>query len=249
MSRPDPLGAGSPAPRDRRRLVQDEIVRAAALCFREHGYRPTTLDAIAARAGISKVTLYHYVSSKEELLCQVFERTIESFRTGLRRIVEVDLPADETLRRILRYQVELLAGHLPFLTVFFSEESGLPPEMARRVARAKREYDRAIERVIRAGIREGQIRDLPPTLLVFALLGMCNWLHKWYRPGGALTPDEIAALFVDLAEHGYLRRGREPTGDSIARALRRVEEGLARLERRAASRGRARRRPATGREA
>jgi AcrR family transcriptional regulator len=223
-----------PGPREsraRRRLIQDEIVRAAAVCFREHGYRATTLDAIAARAGVSKVTLYKYVSSKEELLCQVFERTIDSFRAGLRRIVEPELPADETLRRILRYQVELLASHLPFLTVFFSEEGGLPPEMARRVAREKREYDRAIERVVRAGVRQGLLRELPPTLLVFALLGMCNWLHKWYRPEGELAPGEIAAFFVDLAEHGYLRQGQKPGAESIARALQGVEGRLARLER------------------
>lgn len=238
MSSLDAVGSRERTSRARRRLLQDEIVRAAAVCFREHGYRPTTLDAIAARAGVSKVTLYKYVSSKEELLCQVFERTIESFRAGLRRIVEPDLPADEKLRRILRYQVELLASHLPFLTVFFSEEGGLPPEMARRVAREKREYDRAIERVIRAGIRQRHVRNLSPTLLVFALLGMCNWLHKWYRPEGGLAPGEIAAFFVDLAEHGYLRRGQEPSADSIARALRRVEERLARLER-AARRGKA----------
>jgi AcrR family transcriptional regulator len=231
MSSRDTVGSRERSSGARRRLIQDEIVQAAALCFREHGYRPTTLDAIAARAGVSKVTLYKYVSSKEELLCQVFERTIDSFRAGLRRLVEPDLPADEKLRRILGYQVELLASHLPFLTVFFSEESGLPPDMARRVAREKRAYDRAIERVIRTGIRQGLIRDLPPTLLVFALLGMCNWLHKWYRPEGGLAPGEISAFFVDLAEHGYLRRARVSSAEGIARTLEGVEERLERLER------------------
>src|SRR3989338_1577770 len=119
----------------RRTLLQEEIVRAAAICFGEHGYRATTLETIAAKAGISKVTLYTYVSSKEELLCQVFERAVESSRAGLRQIVGQDLPADEKLRRLIRYQVNLLTSQLPLLTVFFSEESGLPPDMARRGAR------------------------------------------------------------------------------------------------------------------
>ncbi|MGH7278981.1 MAG: TetR/AcrR family transcriptional regulator, partial [Candidatus Rokuibacteriota bacterium] len=163
-----------------RTAVQEEIVRVAATCFGEMGYRATTLDTIAAKAGISKVTLYGYVGGKEELLSLVFERTIESFRTGLRQIIEQRLPADEKLRRIIRYQVTLLAGHLPFLTVFFSEEAGLPAPMAARAARAKRDYDSAIERVVRDGIHDGLVRDLPPTLVVFGILGMCNWLHTWY---------------------------------------------------------------------
>ena len=63
-----------------RAAVLDEIVRAAAAGFGEVGYRTATLDAIAERAGISKVTLYRYVSSKEDLLSLVVERIIASFR-------------------------------------------------------------------------------------------------------------------------------------------------------------------------
>ena len=51
-----------------RTLVLEEITRVAAVCFGETGYCATTLDTIAAKVGISKATLYTYVSSKEELL-------------------------------------------------------------------------------------------------------------------------------------------------------------------------------------
>jgi AcrR family transcriptional regulator len=219
--------------------VLDEIVRAAAAGFGEMGYRATTLEAIAERAGLSKVTLYRYVSSKEDLLSLVVERTIAAFRQGLRQIVEERRPADETLRRIVRYQVTLLAENLPFLTVFFSEESGLPAPMAAHAARAKREYDRTIERVVRDGMDSGRLRaTLPPTLVVFGILGMCNWLHKWYRPSGPLGPAQIADVFVDLLERGYLA---EPRGDARDDALARIDRRLARLESAVTSR-RARRR-------
>ena len=209
-----------------RAAVLDEIVRAAAGAFGEVGYRTATLEAIAERAGLSKVTLYRYVSSKEELLSLVVERTIATFRQGLRAIVEERHPADETLRRIVRFQVRLLAENLAFLTVFFAEESGLPAPMAAAAARAKREYDRTIERVVREGIESGRLRPLPPMLVVFGVLGMCNWLHKWYRPQGPLSPAQIADVFVDLLERGYLAE-RAPAADD---ALSRIERRLARLE-------------------
>ena len=211
-----------------RAAVLDEIVHAAAAAFGEVGYRTATLDVIAERAGLSKVTLYRYVSSKEDLLSLVVERTIATFRTGLREIVEQRRPADETLRRIVGFQVRLLAENLAFLTVFFAEESGLPAPMAAQAARAKREYDRTIERVVREGIEAGRLRPLPPTLVVFGLLGMCNWLHKWYRPEGALSPEQIADVFVDLLERGYLadRPGASRDRDVLAR----IDQRLARLE-------------------
>ena len=211
-----------------RAAVLDEIVRAAAAGFGEVGYRAATLDAIAERAGISKVTLYRYVSSKEDLLSLVVERIIASFRQGLRQIVEQRRPADETLRRIIRYQVTLLAENLPFLTVFFSEESGLPAPMAAQAARAKREYDSTIERVVREGVESGRLRPLPPTMVVFGILGMCNWLHKWYRPQGPLSPGQIADVFVDLLERGYLAERDGPA--SRHDALARIDKRLARLE-------------------
>lgn len=196
------------------------------------GYRATTLDTIAARAGISKVTLYRYVPGKEELLCRVFERTAEASRSGLRRIVEQDLPVDEKLRRIIAFQVALLANQAPFLTVFFGEESGLPPAMARRVVREKRAHDEAIGRVVQQGIEAGRFRPIDARLLVFAIDGMCNWMTKWYRPQGALRPEDIAAVFVDLLEHGYLVRPAAPADGEVGPALRRIEARLARLERR-----------------
>jgi AcrR family transcriptional regulator len=211
-----------------RAAVLDEIVRAAATAFGEVGYRTATLEAIAERAGLSKVTLYRYVSSKEELLSLVVERTIDRFQEGLKRIIAERRPADHTLRRIVHYQVTLLAEHLPFLTVFFSEESGLPAPMAARAARAKRDYDQAITRVVQEGVAEGRLRDLPPTLVVFGLLGMCNWLHKCYRPNGKRTAAEIADVFVALLERGYLADAERaaPPDDALAR----IDRRLARLE-------------------
>ena len=207
-----------------------EILRVAANCFGEMGYRATTLDTIAAKAGLSKVTLYRYVKSKDELLSLVFERTIDSFRAGIAEIIGQRLPADEKLRRIVRYQVALLASHLPFLKVFFAEEAGLPAPMAARAARARREYDGAIERAYRDGVDEGLFRDLPPTLVVFGILGMCNWLHEWYKPEGRSSPAEIADVFVDILERGYLKADGASRGDRVTSALERIEGRLARLE-------------------
>jgi AcrR family transcriptional regulator len=213
-----------------RAAVLDEIVRAAAAAFGDVGYRTATLETIAERAGLSKVTLYRYVGSKEELLSLVVERIIAEFQRGLGRIIAERRPANDTLRRIVHYQVELLAEHLPFLTVFFSEESGLPAPMAARAQRAKREYDEAIERVVREGVDAGLLRDLPPRLVVFGLLGMCNWLHKWYRPDGRRSAAEIADVFVSLLERGYLAQPVAAERDERDDALARIEARLARLE-------------------
>jgi AcrR family transcriptional regulator len=201
-------------------LREEEILQAAAACFGEQGYQATTLETVAERLGISRVTLYRYCPSKEELLVRVFERTIAIFQRGLQQICTQDIPPEEKLRQVIRHQVRLMADHRNFLTVFFSEEGSLPPDKARRARVERRSYDELIEGVIREGVEAGRLAPLPPKLVSFALLGMCNWLYQWYQPDGPLSAEEVARIFIALVEHGYL--SHDPQQDILKR-LERLE--------------------------
>lgn len=205
----------------RRQAVRRQVLQTAADLFRERGYRATTLDDLAARLGMSKASLYTYVRSKEELLAAISRETIGEFRREMDRVLRSDLGPDEKLRRIVRRHVEFVIGRRSFLTVFFSEEANLPPRLARALAAQKDRYDKALERLVAEGVRAGVFRDLEPRLVVFGLLGMLNWLYKWYRPTGSWGAEEIAGTFVDLLERGLVRRP----------APRRLRPRLARLRR------------------
>ncbi len=210
--------------------LAEEIIRVAAEGFSARGYRATTLDDVAQKAGISKVTLYRYCHSKEELLIKVFERTIAVFHAELHRICAQRIPPEEKLRQIIRHQVRLMAEHRDFLTVFFSEESHLPPAMAERTRQEKREYNLLIENVIRQGMEEGVLVSMPPQILTFIILGACNWLYQWYRPEGELSADEVARLFIMVLERGYLRQ-EDQKADSLSERLERIERELFLLRR------------------
>lgn len=209
-------------------LREESILQAAAACFGEQGYRATTLETVAERLGISRVTLYRYCPSKEELLIRVFERSIAIFQQGLRQICAQDVPPEEKVRQIIRHQVRLMADHRNFLSVFFSEEGHLPAEMAQRARAERRAYDTLIEEVIREGVEAGRLAPLPPKLLSFALLGMCNWLYQWYQPDGPLSVDEVARIFITIAEHGYLQGDPQ---QEILQRLACVETELSELRR------------------
>ena len=56
---------------------------------------------------------------------------------------------------------------------------------------------------------------------------MCNWLYQWYQPDGPLAADEVARIFIDLVEHGYLRG--DPQHELLS-GLERVEKTLSSLQ-------------------
>jgi AcrR family transcriptional regulator len=209
-------------------LREESILQAAAACFGEQGYRATTLETVAERLGISRVTLYRYCPSKEELLIRVFERSIAIFQQGLRQICAQAIPPEEKVRQIIRHQVRLMADHRNFLSVFFSEESHLPAEMAERARAERRTYDALIEGVIQEGVASGRLAPFPPKLLSFALLGMCNWMYQWYQPDGPLSADEVARIFIAIAEHGYVQADPQ---QAVLKRLEKVEAELSELRR------------------
>lgn len=208
---------------------------AAADLFRQRGYRAATLDEIAQRVGVSKPTLYGYFRSKEELLAAIFHRTMSLFERDLMaiRTSREDPPAQ--LRRVMRFHVGAVIAERSFLAVFFSEEANLPPALSRAIRRRKARYDRTVRAIVERGIRDGSLRPANARLLVFALLGMGNWVYQWYDPAGAWDANAIADAFIGLAESGYLatRAARER---DVEKALHRIEAELAQL--RPAARGR-----------
>lgn len=213
----------------RREVRRAQILRTAADLFRERGYRATTLDDIARRLGMSKASLYRCFRAKEEMLAAISRETIEAFLRALARVLDSDLGPEEKLRRVVREHVRSVIDNRSFLAVFFSEEASLPPRLARALAARKRRYDRGVESIVTDGIRQGIFRELPPPLVVFGVLGMVNWLYKWYRPAGRWGADDIAGVFLDLIEGG-LRRTRRTT-PALAGRLRRLRRELGELDR------------------
>src|SRR5512144_3396941 len=194
----------------RRQAIRDQILRTAADLFRERGYRASTLDDIAARLGMSKASLYTYFRAKEEMLAAISRQTIEGFTRELGLVLRSTLSPEDKLRRIVREHVRFVIANRSFLTVFFSEESNLPARFARALAAQKDRYDKGVESVIAEGIRRGAFRDVPPRLIVFGLLGMLNWLYKWYNPRGRWGAEDVSAAFLTILEGGLLRAPRRP---------------------------------------
>jgi TetR/AcrR family transcriptional regulator, cholesterol catabolism regulator len=209
--------------RGKHSAIEGQILRAAEGIFSERGYQATTLEDLAAAAKISRATFYSYFPSKEELLRRMYHQVISTTQASIERIARENLPAQEKLRRIVRFIVSYNATHKPLMQVFFSEMLSLSSTMSRSVAQANRSYSDVIERVVEEGVRTGVYIPLHPKRFTYMLLGACNWMYRWYRPGGEWTPDMIAEEIIRIVESGCLQPQTE-TGEAVLlremRALR-----------------------------
>lgn len=182
------------------------MVALAADLFDREGYHSTSVEQLAAAAGISKPTLYHYFSSKDELLFWIHEEFIDLLIEKAQARPR-DLPAAQALLEIMADLFSLMATHRGHVRVFFEHYRELAAEDQATI-RAKRDrYQDLVQAIVERGMRDGTFRSLDPRLVTLAVFGICNWSYQWYRADGPLGSRELAELFFDLLIDGLRERG------------------------------------------
>lgn len=207
-----------------RSLRLQKIIDTAVDLFHQKGYRATTLGDIAKALNITQAALYHYVSSKEKLLSIIYIQALENIFKTTNEISSLDLPPDEKLRRILKNHIKNIIIHsLSMFSVFFTEENELPEKDYLTIQKEKKKYTQMVEEIIEAGISQGLFRETNTRLQAYGIIGMCNWVYKWYKPDASpYSPDEIADHFVSLLETGYLGHPQPDAKEGAAGNVRAV---------------------------
>jgi AcrR family transcriptional regulator len=183
---------------------RDELLSKAAHLFRMKGYHATTMKDIAAELDILPGSLYHHISSKESLLVEIMQRGIEVLLERVRPVVLSSCDPATKLGDIVRIHVQAIAEYPDVLTVFLHEVKSLPPEKQGQQLHLRDEYEHLIKRVVEEGQAQGVFRQMHPRMATNAILGMLNWLYAWYRPGGGLSPAQIADEFLILMTQGLV---------------------------------------------
>ncbi len=180
----------------------EQIYAEAVRIFKQKGYHATSVQDIANAVGLQKGSLYHYISSKEELLSKIFERGTGAMTERLQEILASDAPPSVKLRQAMQAHVNALCEQLDSYTVYLTERRTLAGRIQKQVRAEAERHARLIEQILQQGVRSGDFRAVDTKMTAHAILGMCNWMYQWYSPGGRLTPSEIADLFANLVLQG-----------------------------------------------
>jgi hypothetical protein len=82
------------------------------------------------------------------------------------------------------------------------DDAELSPGARAEIRTYKREIDRRLRSFLQEGMEDGSIAPCDPKLASFAIAGAINWICMWYKPGGPLSPDQIAASFTATLVNG-----------------------------------------------
>jgi AcrR family transcriptional regulator len=209
----------------RREVIEEHLLEVAAKRFASNGYRQTTLEEIAHQAGVTKASMYRYFENKQELLCKIFLKVADSFTRDFQPILAAELPPEEKLRRTVQHLLRTIGENLALFTVFYGEEGYLPPKLRAEVIEVRQRFAADLQSIVREGMAQDVFRLMDAKLIVYAILGMCDWLHKWYDPREERLED-VAAAFIGLIERGCLVTRGVEVQDCLADRLRHVQDIL-----------------------
>ena len=184
----------------RRRSPQ--IVAAAARVFAERGFHGASTQDIADVLGIRQASLYYYFASKEAALETVCLRGVAGFLEAANAIAKGPGAAADKLARLIRSHLMPLTDRADFVKVFLNERRHLPAASRRRIGRKSRALEQVFERVLRAGMRNGEFRaDIDVRLTTLAILGMAKAVASWHDREPA-SIERIIAEFARLVLEG-----------------------------------------------
>lgn len=215
----------SPAPssaRQRRKEARpQELLEAALSLFVEKGFAATRSEEVAAKAGVSKGTLYLYFPSKEELFKAVVREALGSkIAEGNSELAKHQGSMAELLTWMLWTWWERLgltpaggihkimmseARNFPELAAFYNDEV-IDPSCA------------LLAEVVRRGVASGEFREVDPDAAVMVLIGpMLHLVLHEHSIGAAgvthdhkCTPEQVLSLQLELMFEGLLNRPRHP---------------------------------------
>jgi AcrR family transcriptional regulator len=141
-----------------------EILAAALSCFAQRGFAATRMEDIAARAGITKGTIYLYFDSKEAVFQALARQEVGTRIAEITAMVEAfDGPAPDLLRLVLTAAGAIVrTSDAVVLPKVLLAESGTFPELAEFWRREI--IDRGLglfERIIARGQARGEFRPMP----------------------------------------------------------------------------------------
>lgn len=173
--------------------------------FARKGYQTSRVGDIAEEAGVAHGLLYHYFSSKDELLETIFH---ENWSVLVDRIAAVET-AEEPVVEQLGHVAKIILRtwlHRPDVVRIVVREFGRSPEVAQRLGELAKPIE-AVERLIARGIEQGELRsDLDPKLAATIFYGPIDeLLTAWVLgrlPGDEAQIHEAEQMVLDIVLGG-----------------------------------------------
>ena len=187
-------------------MTRKDILDASAQIFSQKGYHGTSMQDIAMAVNLQKASLYHHVSSKQEILFDLLNRGLDLLITQVEEAVAEPGSPDQRLRKATKAYLSTMTEYQDLASVLLLEYRSLEPDYHDRHIPRRDHFEQIWRDLIREGVEAGIFTCDHPSLSARALLGALNWTVTWFRSDGPMSAEEIADQISNLFLMGLISR-------------------------------------------
>jgi len=176
-----------------------EILKVSSGLFFENDYNSVGIRAIASAAGVRGASIYHYFSSKEEILFLIVKEVTSDFIYSEPLVYDYESDFQRLLKLLISKHIFYFWEHRQALSIGYREMHNLTPKHQRIVHGYRLEYQHSVQRFIAAGKDAKVFRCEDAQIAGIALLDIVNGVNDWFRPNGRLSIQQIAEQYGDLS--------------------------------------------------
>lgn len=183
---------------------REEIIQCATELFDRQGFFNTSLDDVAQAVGLKREALYYYFKNRTELLLAIIEPQAIDLIAGLQDILDSDAPPQEKLRRAMENHLDRFDRHCLEMTITLRDGiMGTSDPVKTSMTRVWKTYEKLWTALVAEGQASGQFQAIgDPKMIAFGILGMCNWLARWYKPDKEVSIEQLINTYFNLVSQG-----------------------------------------------
>jgi len=187
---------------------RDSILRASAEVFRRRGYHHASIEEVAAETFLTKAGVYHYFTSKQEILEHLCDRAMASAEAAAEAAMQAETEPVPRLERMLAEYAAALTRE-PAFTVLMRHLDEVGEQSLADLQRRRKVIEANFRQTVETGVAAGDFETPDSRVAVFGMLGSINWIYAWFEPDGRRTAAEVRDALVRLALNGVrARHGR-----------------------------------------
>jgi AcrR family transcriptional regulator len=184
------------------------VLEGARRALDRYGWQGTTLERIAAEAGISRVTLHRRGLTKEGILEQLAAEAVERYRDAMWPVLTGEGSGKERLEQALATLCRLAEDNMPVLLALDAQANaavfhdGAADEQLTRTV-----FTEPLERLLRDGIADQSLRDTDPVETATVLFNLVGWTYIHLRSAHRWNAERARAATLQVALRGVVAGG------------------------------------------
>jgi TetR/AcrR family fatty acid metabolism transcriptional regulator len=202
--------------RETRKLAfRKKILKSAEKLFLEKKYSSIKIDDIAARAGVTKRTLYTYFPSKLALYTSMFDDYLKKLSLEISEAAKIPAPTEQLILNMFEVAYKFTRKNERFMRLYWMLDSDefegvIPAELLRYVQEHSDNMFNTLVTVFSKARKDGQIADVDPLLLAHLISalnkGIIIHVSKERRFSVAeINPDDLSDLARVILKQGLFR--------------------------------------------